>query len=386
MSKIINYIVLMTAILLVVSVIPFAIGEHDNGNGNSFDNKKRVIAQSEEEISAAINAGCELVRETRGISAFICERDIADDLGLQEDIRVFAQDAGANSQIRANLVHNTGNTGAGRKIVVLDTGYNYNHIELVSSYLGGKDFVNNDSDPFDDNGHGSHVAGLITADGVLAGTRGTAPGAGIIAGKVLAFNGGGYFSDTITGIYWAVDGNDGVYGTADDFNADAVSMSLGSSPPYTYKGYCDNVYPALTNAIKYARDRKVVVVSAAGNNGGAGVSLPGCISYSLTVGAVDSKDAIASFSGKGNSVDISSPGVNLLSAVLGSNYAYKSGTSMATPVVSGVVALLKADNSTLTPAQTENALIKTAKDLGKRGKDSSYGYGRVDAYSAVNFI
>lgn len=273
-----------------------------------------------------------MVRDARTLKALHCPADAAASLGLQEDIRVFAVDSNANRQIRADLVQNSGNTGTGRKAVVLDTGYNYNHAELSSSYLGGKDFVNDDNDPFDDNGHGSHVSGIITADGVDPKAKGVAPAAGVIAGKVLDAAGSGFFSDVVAAIYWAVDGPDGVANTSDDFNADAISMSLGTSPPYTYRGFCDSVLPDLTNAIKYARDRGVVVVSAAGNSGSAGVSIPGCISYSTT---------IASFSGRGDAVDITAPGVSIYSAWLGSGYATASGTSMATPMVSGTVALVK---------------------------------------------
>jgi len=347
--------------------------------------KVRVIAHTDEEVSQAVAKGCEVVRTTKGLTALVCQEPIATALNLSEDVMMYAIDAGANTQIGANSVQAAGNVGTGRKIVILDTGYNYNHPELRSSYLGGKDFVNGDNDPMDDNGHGSHVAGLITADGIDPKAKGVSPGAGILAGKVLAANGGGYFSDIVAAIYWAVDGPDGVYGTADDPNPDAISMSLGSSKPYVYKAYCDSALPDLTNAIRYAVDRGVVVVVAAGNQGASGVSIPGCISYSTTVAAVDSKDKVASWSSKGKAVDIASPGVNLYSAWLGSGYATASGTSMATPVVSGTVALIKAAHPSYTVAQVQNALFKTAKDLGARGQDSSYGWGRLDAAKAVNY-
>ncbi|MEM2159895.1 MAG: S8 family peptidase [Candidatus Nitrosotenuis sp.] len=347
---------------------------------------KRVLAHTDDEVNNAVSHGCKLVRETKGLKALSCDPLVADSLGLQEDIQLFAVDSSANTQIGADTVQNSGNTGANRKIVVLDTGYNYNHPELSSSYLGGKDFVNNDFDPVDDNGHGSHVAGIITADGIDPKARGVAPSAGIISGKVLDAAGSGYFSDTVAAIYWAVDGPDGIPNTADDFGADAISLSLGSSPPYTYKGFCDNVMPDMTNAIKYALSRGIIVIVAAGNSGGSGVSLPGCISYSTTIAAVDSTDKIASFSGRGNAVDVSSPGVSIYSTWLGASYATASGTSMATPVTSGTVALIKSAHPEYTPSQIQNALVKTAKDLGKRGFDTSYGWGRINAANAVNYI
>ena len=386
--------------LLVISIFIFSTIAIAEENSENKEKKKRVVAHTKKEVDDAITKGCKKVREARTLKALECSEDVALQLGLQEDIKVSVQDVNANKQIKADLVHVSGNTGSGRKVVVLDTGYNYNHPELSSSYLGGKDFVNNDNDPFDDNGHGSHVSGIVTNDGVNASAKGVAPDAGVIAGKVLDAFGSGFFSDVVAAIYWAVDGNDGIAGavcttdnstntttcTNDDFNADAISMSLGTSTPYTYKGYCDGVLPDLTNAIKYARSRNVTVVSAAGNSGSSGVSIPGCISYSVTVGAVDSRDKIASFSGRGNSVDLTAPGVNIFSAWLGNYYKTASGTSMSTPMVSGTVALVKYAHPSYNVTQVENALFKTAKDLGKIGKDTSYGYGRVDAYGAVNFV
>lgn len=320
------------------------------------------------------------------MTALVCSADAARVLDLQQDIQVFAVDSKANAQIRADAVHTSGNTGAGRKIAVLDSGYNYLHPDLASSYGGGRDFANNDDDAMDDNGHGSHVAGIITADGINSKAKGAAPDAIVIAGKVLDSSGSGYFSDVVAAIYWVVDGPDGVPETADDFNADAISLSLGTSAPYLYKGYCDGALPDLTAAIQYAVSRGVSVVVAAGNSGGAGVSIPGCISYSTTVGAVDSLDKIAKFSGRGASVDITAPGVGIYSAWLGSSYYTASGTSMATPVVSATIALIKAAHPTYSQTQVQTALYNSAKDLGKSGKDTSFGWGRVDAQAAVNYV
>ena len=187
----------------------------------------------------------------------------------------------------------------------------------------------------------------------------------------------------VAGIYWAVNGPDGVYGNIDDFGADAISLSLGTGAPYLYKNLCNSVLPDLTNAIKYAVGKNVTVVVAAGNSGTRGVSLPGCISYSTTVGAVSSNDQVASFSGRGSALDISAPGVNIYSSILGNLYATWSGTSMATPMITGVVALMKNAHPLYTQGQVENKLFTTVKDLGKRGKDTDYGWGRVRANLAV---
>ena len=337
---------------------------------------KRVLAFTDEEAKNAVSQGCKVVLETRGLKALVCNPVVADALGLQEDIQMFAVDAGANQQIGANIVQSNGNTGSGRVIAILDTGYNYNHQELSDSYQGGIDYVNGDDYPLDDNGHGSHVAGLITANGVYPSAKGVAPAAGIIAVKVLDSSGSGRFSTVLAGINYVLDNYP---------NVDAISMSLGSSK--TFKGTCDNYMPTMTTAINNALSKGIIVVIAAGNSGNAGVSFPGCISSALTVGAVDKNDYIASFSGRGSAVDVTAPGVSLISSWFGATNSYNSasGTSMATPVVSGTVALIKSAHPTWSPTQVINAIKSTAKDLGTIGPDSTYGSGRIDADKAVNY-
>ena len=392
--------VLLIAVFVFVEKVNAKTDDADRN-----DTRRRVIAHTEEEVDKAVSSGCRVVRDAKTLKALDCPRGVAEFLLLTEDVRVFALEednedevgmkgqssrfqigtmsVGANKQIGADIVQDSGNTGSGRKVVILDTGYNYIHPELSSSYFEGKDFVNNDNDPIDDNGHGSHVAGIITADGIDPNAKGVAPDAGVIAGKVLDNTGSGFFSDVVAGIYWAVNGPDGIYGTSDDFGADAISLSLGTGAPFLYRGFCDGVLPDLTNAIKYAISKNTTVVVAAGNNGKQGVSLPGCISYSTTVGAVSSGDQVASFSGRGNALDITAPGVNIFSSILGNLYATWSGTSMATPMVAGVVALIKNAHPAYTQSQIENKLFSTAKDLGSRGKDRNYGWGRVRANLAV---
>ncbi|OGY26843.1 MAG: hypothetical protein A2Z11_01535 [Candidatus Woykebacteria bacterium RBG_16_43_9] len=385
MSIVFSKMKLPLVLLLLLALVAISVNTAVAGTKtNSNNNKVRVVAITGQETSQALSKGCKPVRKVKTLTALICSENIATSLGLKEDIRVFALDTDANTQIKADSVHSSRNTGSGTKVAVIDTGYNYKHPELASSYLGGIDLVNNDSDPLDDNGHGSHVSGLITADGVASKAKGVAPDVEVLAVKVLNQNGGGYFSDVVAGIYWVINGPDGVYGTSDDPNVDAINLSLGTSSPYVYKSFCDGVLPDLTNAIKYARDKGVLVAAAAGNRGSAGVSIPGCISYSTTVGAVNKWDKIASFSGRGKAVDITTPGVSLYSAWLGTDYKSASGTSMAAPIVSGVTALIKVTKPGYSVYQIEEALFNTAKDLGKSGKDNAYGWGRVEAFAAVN--
>ncbi len=347
-------------------------------------NKIRVLAYTNQETSNALAKGCKVVRDAIELKALLCSEDVAVSLGLQPDPILHVLDTDANAQIRADLVQSSGNNGEGRKVAVLDTGYNYNHPELSSSYLGGYDFVNEDSDPIDDNGHGTMVAGIITADGIDPKAKGVAPAVGIVVGKVCSASGSCYGSDMVAAIYWAVNGPDFIPGTSDDFNVDAISISIGG---FEYTTFCDTWYPQDTRAIKYARGRGVIVVVAAGNSGTAGVTNPGCISYSTTVGAVDDNDVIASFSSQGVAVDITAPGVGLYTpaGITGSGYGSGVGTSFSTPMVSGTIALIKKAHPEWRVEQVESALFNTAVDLGAPGKDIYYGWGRVDAYAAVNY-
>ncbi len=359
--------------ILLFSGIFFAAKFEPNWHG-----KVRVLAHGD--VSNLLEKGCkERPLELRTAKALECPPNTNfEGADVTDDPEVFAMDSGANTQIRANLVwggpNYTGYTGAGSVVAVLDTGINYNHPELSSSYVGGKDFVNNDMDPMDDNGHGTHVAGLITADGAVARAKGVAPDASILAGKVLSASGSGSFSNIIAAIYWA----------ADNADVDVISMSLGTSRTFKTSN-CDSYIPDLTTAINYAVSKGKAVVVAAGNSK-TGVSSPGCVSGTITVGAVNSADSIASWSGRGFAMKdhgVVAPGVSLYSAYLGTSYATMSGTSMATPVVSGTIALMKQKNPGLSVAQIKNILWTTSVDKGSAGYDTTYGHGRVDAYSAV---
>ena len=379
--KIKKYIIALF-LLFIVMLIPV--------NGSTLEDKDTIQKQKNfiienKDLETALNNGCKISKNFKHIKVVQCNTDIASSLNLLEDIEGGVMDIGANSQVHADLVQNNGFTGTGRKIVVLDSGYDYNHVELSSSYLGGYDFINDDSDPIDDHGHGSFVAGLITADGVDPYAKGIAPNAGIISGKIVNNLGRGYLSTVIEGIYWAVNGNDGIYGTSDDFKADAISISFGTDPPFVYNGYCDGVYPPLTEAIRYARSKGVPVVISSGNYGTQGVSIPGCISYSTTVGAVDSSNVISEISSRGTSVDFVAPGVDIYSTWKDNGYYTGTGTSASTPLVSGTIALIKSRHPGYSLSQVETSLTRTVKDLGVSGKDNNYGYGLIDAYKAVYY-
>ncbi len=274
-----------------------------------------------------------------------------------------------------------GVTGAGVKVAVIDTGIDYTHPDLGGCFgvgcrvVGGYDFVNKDGDPFDDFGHGTHVAGIIGANGTL---KGVAPGVTLLAYKVLDSNGSGYSSDIIAALERAV--TDG---------ARIANLSLGGA------GDLDD---PTCKAVDNATAAGMLSVIAAGNTGPGyqTIGSPGMARTALTVGASNKTDEIASFSSRGYVTDgerflmkpeVVAPGVAIRSTVpkLGSlgdpsGYASLSGTSMATPHVAGAAALLLQWNGARTPADVKARLVGSAVTLGQN--PFMQGAGRIDLVAA----
>ena len=257
-------------------------------------------------------------------------------------------------------------TGAGVTVAVIDTGVDASHPDLAGQVLSGYDVINDtEGTSTDPNGHGTHVAGTIAAlTGNGVGVSAVAPDAAILPIRVLGADGSGYMSDAATGILYAA-----------DHGADVINMSLGT----------DTQVDAVTNAIAYARSKGVVVVAAAGNERAKGspVSYPGADPGVIAVAATDSSDTVATYSNQGSYVDVAAPGSSIVSTYPGGGYRTLSGTSMASPHVAAVAALVKAAQPGLTPDQVEQAIESTATDLGTAGKDTDSGYGRIDATAAV---
>lgn len=271
-------------------------------------------------------------------------------------------------------------------VAVIDTGVDYSHPELADRVdtVNDYDYVNNDTDAMDDNSHGTHVAGIIAAEQNEQGIIGVAEPADVVILplKVLDEKGSGNVFNIANAIWDAV-----------DIGADIINLSLGG-PGYSQ---------TMADAVEYAVNNGVLVVAAAGNDGDhisyyTPASLPGV----LTVGSVNESLNKSDFSNYGEELDLVAPGEHILSSVPasvgeavyatdpygvelenGSYYAYYDGTSMATPFVAGVAALLKAQDNSLSAAEISHRLISTAKDLGASGLDNDYGYGLVDAYAAL---
>jgi parallel beta-helix repeat protein len=277
-------------------------------------------------------------------------------------------------------------TGIGQTVCLIDTGVNYSHsffgggIGLNYTVIGGYDFVNNDTDPMDDYGHGTHVAGIIASTNSIY--RGVAPGAKIIAIKALDQNGSGSESDVISGIDWCVS-------NATIYNISVISMSLGS-PYYNSGTYCDSDFPEMAAAINSALANNISVVIATGNEGNySGVSAPACIRNATRVTATTKTDKFASFANRGGDFNdiLAAPGVEIWSAdISGDNYIIpKSGTSMATPHVSGLIALLNQEYKALYGANpTPKYLLDIMNSTGKLIFDSETNktYPRIDALAA----
>ena len=247
-------------------------------------------------------------------------------------------------------------------VAVIDTGV-ARHPELTASLLPGRNFTDSGSatDVTDRAGHGTHVAGTIAAD---AGTtvEGVAHGARILPVKVLGDDGGGYTHWVANGIIWAA-----------DHGADVINLSLGGPSSSSL----------LTEAVAYARSLDVTVIAAAGNENTSAPSYPAAIPGVIGVAAVDETSTRAWFSNYGSYVDIAAPGVDIVSTVLFGQWDWYSGTSMASPHVAGVAALVEAASSRLTPWQVEQVLTGGATDLGVAGRDDLYGHGLVDAVTSV---
>lgn len=247
-------------------------------------------------------------------------------------------------------------------VAVIDTGVDLDHPDLAAKIVPGYDFANDDDDPDDDYGHGTHVAGIaaaVTNNG--SGVAGLSWGARIMPLKVLDSSGSGWISDVASGITYAA-----------DHGAQIINMSLGS---YASSG-------VMSDATDYAHDHGVFIAAAAGNDGDNTLLYPAANEHVVGVAAITSSDARAYFSNYGSHVDVAAPGVSIYSTYPGA-YASFSGTSMATPFVSGLAALVLSMNDSLMPDEVETIIEQTADDLGDPGRDDYYGWGRINAYQAV---
>lgn len=287
----------------------------------------------------------------------------------------------ATPTIDAYFPHDKGYEGEGITIAVIDTGV-APHDDITkpnNRLVGFRDFVNNKGAPYDDNGHGTHVAGIIVGNGFSSKGRymGVAPKANVLGIKALDESGGGSTSDIIAAISYIVE-------TKDKYNTKIINLSLGTPA----NNSCDK--DPLCKAVDMAVKAGLIVITAAGNSGPKEGTIlsPGISKNVITVGAVDDKrtidpsdDTIAPFSSRGPTIeglikpDIVAPGVNIksLSNTKLDDYSSLSGTSMATPLVSGSVALLLNKYGNLSPQEVKDKIMSSCIDLKEAKKNQGAG-------------
>ena len=260
-------------------------------------------------------------------------------------------------------------SGRGVSVAVLDTGIDLTHPDLQGAIADVRDFTGSRFGAQDRVGHGTHTAGTIGARRNELGVVGVAPECRLLIGKVLGDDGAGTDEVVAAGIDWAVAAG-----------ADVISLSLGAPTASV----------VLESAVRRAVAAGKFLVCAAGNDGTAlgrvdSVNYPARYDDTVAVGAVDRAGRVCDFSSRGPEVDLCAPGDDVLSTYLNAGYAKLSGTSMAAPFVSGVVALLLAKHRAspgATPVETPTQLIehlqRTARDSGPSGRDPAYGFGLID--------
>jgi subtilisin family serine protease len=389
------------------------------------DMKIQSIDFVKNEIQKKIESedGSVLVREFKSFKGFLAEvpESMLSELEQNPDIKNIYQDYRVHTFLQTSvpLINATPTwkiqqngvnlTGKGQTICIIDTGVDTDHLNLQGNIISQYCYCNNDPiDPpngccpnnlnestsaEDDNGHGTHVAGIVAASGSI---KGVAPEAKIVAIKALDYSGAGWNSDIVLGIEWCVS-------NASRFNISVISMSLGGNTQYT--NYCDASDSATAAAINSAIAQNISVVVAAGNdNSYTGISSPACIQNSTPVAATTKNDVIdASYSNRNWMVTLAAPGTSINSTMIaspygslavecgtGNAYCSISGTSMATPHVAGAFALINqylnlSNRRRYTPQQIEQIFNSTGKRIND-STGSNLNYTRIDIYAAVKSL
>jgi subtilisin family serine protease len=278
------------------------------------------------------------------------------------------------SKADADIDNIEGYAAGGGDVVVgsIDTGVDLTHAEFTGRLIAGKDWYNNDNDPTDDDGHGSHTTGTMAGTTVgVAGVSGAAPHVRVYVQKVCGRRG-----CPVSALASAI------RAAADYPGLVAMNVSIGGT----------SLSSAESDAIAYATSKNVLVIASAGNSGTGTVECPACDVNAISVAALDWKDVLASYSNWGPGLDISAPGGNcysnttpegcIYSAYMGGGYNWLQGTSMAAPQVTGTAAVV-ASVTGLRGSALRTRILSTADDLGATGADNTFGAGRVNTYRAV---
>ena len=306
--------------------------------------------------------------------------------------------------IQADLAWDEGYTGAGARVAIVDSGIDYTHPDLDDNidHASSASFVPGNPSYWDDDGHGTHVAGIVAAEDNGMGSIGVAPNATLIAVKVIDSSGSGLFSWINAGIVHAA-----------DVGVDIINLSLGAylkksgEPPDYTASDASKIINATKKVLQYAKSKGCLVIGSAGNNAlnlnhiWNWIKIPQEAGNGVTVSAtgpigLQYFDNPASYTNYGSSaITVAAPGgdfqllpasgwwLDMVFSTFPGGWAWMAGTSQASPVACGVAALIVSKYGSMTPSQLEHKLIKSADDLGKPGKDDYYGNGRVNAYKAV---
>ena len=362
--------------------------------------RRRMIDERRAPVLAVLPAADVEVLDTltlvSGFSAMVTPAGLAALRAQPDVLTVDAMQYGSGAlaqsvpQIRADAVHNRDDLGQGVTVAVLDTGVDPSHPDLVGSIVGEQCFCSGNCCPdgssvasgpgsaFTTYVHGIHVTGIIVSKGIVA-PEGVAPGAKVVAVKVLNDQNRGSLLDWIRGLEWIATARPDVQ---------AINMSLVSDA--VFPDYCDHADDggfnmAFAQMITLLRSRGVLTFVAAGNTGEVGaMASPACVTGAVAVGAVDKSDEIAAFSDTDSALDLLAPGVEIVSTAPNGGTATLTGTSMATPHATGTAALLLALNPHIGASQLESALKSTGVPL----VDARNGltFPRVDALAAMNAV
>src|SRR3989344_5804470 len=352
-------------VLVLIVLVHISNSEEDKVDENVID-----FLENNEEVGVVVK----LKDETGTFTTTEVEtNEVIDDLGDDDRVEKIYYDYPVKallsdtvlqlntSLINAKAIHGLNITGRDQSVCIIDTGVNYNDASLGGGFgagykvIAGYDYVNDDTNPIDDNGHGTHIAGIVAGSGSV---KGMAPGANIVALKVLDSGGNGGSGDVVSGIY---------------------------------STYCDE-NDAVVNAANEGRESGIFVVAAAGNRGSSvGISSPACGSNVTAVGAVDKNDGASDFN-SGNIMDFWAPGKEITSVGLSGGSSSCAGgtcngTSMAAPHIAGIAALMfeykKVENgTTLKPTQITEIMNKTGINITR----ASVTKPRVDAYDSIRLL
>lgn len=254
-------------------------------------------------------------------------------------------------------------------VAVIDSGIDATHLELQNRLApGGFNFLMNNDDVTDYNGHGTAVAGIIAAEtgngAGIAGVSGTLD-VRILPLKTSSMIGTSYVSDVIRAIDYAI-----------EKNADVINISLGSNSP-------SNIEKA---AIQRAIDNGIVVIASAGNSGSSSYVYPASYNNVISVGSIKENNNVSNFSNFNNKVTVTAPGEQIYTTNLNNNYTYYSGTSFSAAFVSGIASVIKTVDPSLNGMEIKELIGATAIDMGDPGRDLFYGFGRTNLKSAVKEI